>query len=315
MAYDHLPEVILEREIEAICAGYRITPENARALCDNYISRRPDLLRKILPKLGEQDVTRLKAYKTLMKDVRKHIYYYLRRYQPEKETVERLRQQLSDMVAASTPLEDIAPVIRQLLGTHISTQERLDDYHEFYETLFRLIDPPRNIIDVGCGIHPLSYPYGGGYGKRVISQAMGNSPDVYVSIDKQVDVIETLQIFAPAVVPTRLIAVCADIGEIEWEPFAGEFLNSGMFDVALMLKLIPVLARQQWHLTATLAALPARRMLITATSEAMTRKQNIRKREERFLREFIELTGRRVQAAFQVGHEFGFLLAEPDTVQ
>ena len=88
-----------------------------------------------------------------------------------------------------------------------------------------------------------------------------------------------------------------------------------MFDLAFMLKLIPVIARQQRHLLTTLTAVPARRMLITATTEAMTRKQNIRKREERFLREFIELTGRGVQATFQVGSEFGFLLDLPGTAR
>lgn len=306
-----LPEHVVEREIEAICGRYWITPEVARMLFDEYAQRRPDLLRVILAKLPEQDVTRLKAYKTLIKDVRKHIYYYLRQYQPEKDAVERLRQQLADMIAASAPPQNMKAIIQQLLHTHISTYERIAHYQEFYETMFGMLDPPRTIVDVGCGIHPLSYPYGqadyAGFGGQIASIP----PELYVAIDKQPEVIETLQIFAPTVAPTRLVPVRVDIEEATWVAYLED--QDEMFELAVMLKLIPVIARQQRHLMVRLAQIPARYMLITAAAEAMTRKQNIRKREERFLREFIELTDRQVRAAFQVGSEFGFLLDMPGT--
>jgi len=306
-----LPEHVIEREIEAICGRYRITPETARRLFDEYAQRRPDLLRTILAKFPEQDVTRLKAYKTFIKDVRKHIYYYLRQYQPERDTAECLRQQLANMIAASASPQDMKAIIQQVLRTHISTHERFAYYQEFYATVFGMLDPPRTIVDVGCGVHPLSYPYGqadyAGFGVRIASIP----PDLYVAIDKQPEVIETLQIFASTVAPTRLVPVCADIEEVTWMTYLEE--QDEMFDLAVMLKLIPVLARQQRHLMMRLAQIPARYMLITAATEAMTRKQNIRRREERFLREFIELTGRQVRTAFQVGSEFGFLLDMPGT--
>jgi hypothetical protein len=144
------------------------------------------------------------------------------------------------------------------------------------------------------------------------SEPLNLPPEIYVAVDKQPDVIETLRAFAPLVEPTRFMPVCDDIANMNWHAYTDD-AGVDMFDAAFMLKLIPVIARQQKHLLTRLAAIPARRILVTATTEAMTRKQNIRKREERFLREFIELTGRGVRATFQVGPEFGFLLDLPGT--
>jgi hypothetical protein len=305
-----LPDTLLDREVAALCASYRIAPEEARALCLDYIQRRPDLLRTLESQSAAQDVTRLSAYKTLMKAVRKHVYYHLRQYQPDKQTVAQLRQQLAAALAAAAPAAASAVIVRQLLASHVSTCERLAHYAEFYAALFRLIERPRTILDVGCGLHPLSYPYAGDNLLGFVSQEWSSPPEHYVAIDRQADVIDTVRVFAPFAAPTHVTAVCADLGTIDWRrPPVEEWRDGEAFDLALLLKLVPVIARQQRHVLPTLAALPARQILITATSEAMTRRQNIRRREERVLRDFVELTGRRIQTDFHVGPEFGFLLA------
>jgi 16S rRNA (guanine(1405)-N(7))-methyltransferase len=306
MMIHQLPPEIIQREIDAICERYRIAPQNARKMFDGYIQRRPDLLKKIAAISPKQDITRLKAYKTLIKEVRKHIYYHLRQYQPQKERVVKLRARLSELIAASGNPHEIDIVIQQLLQTHISTQERLPHYQEFYRTLFGLIQPPRTILDIGCGIHPLTYPYRQKYHCSIADQELNNQSNLYVAIDKQPDVIETLHVFAPAVKPTRLIPVCADIADVAWETYLND--DDSMFGLALMLKLIPVIFRQQRHLLTTLANVPARYVLITAATESMTRKANIQRREDRVLQHFINLSERTSMAKFQVGNEFGYLL-------
>jgi 16S rRNA (guanine(1405)-N(7))-methyltransferase len=149
------------------------------------------------------------------------------------------------------------------------------------------------------------YPYRKEYQPNVTRWELDDQPVLYVAIDKQPDVIETLRVFASAVKPTRLIPVCADIAEVTWE----EYLDDDtMFELALMLKLIPVIFRQQRHLLTTLTRVPARYVLITATTESMTRKENIQRREDRVLQRFIELSGRAIVTTFQAGNEFGYLL-------
>jgi hypothetical protein len=292
---DFLPEAVITSELADICQQYKIAPEEARRLFLQQVQRRPDLLKKLAAVSHETDLTRLRAYKDLIKDVRKHIYYHLRQYQPDKTQTEELRQQLTNAISAKDN-ETIQQVIQQLLQTHVSTKERAADYPQFYRTLFKLRPAPRRILDIGCGIHPLSYPF----------TPADIRPDVYFALDSQPDVIDTLAVFAPYVQPSRLIPLHLDIAEADWTALPGT--TGEPFDLACLLKLIPVIARQQRSLLPKLAAVPARHILITATTEAMTRNANIRRREDRFLREFIELTGRPIFATFEAGNEFGYLI-------
>ena len=45
------------------------------------------------------------------------------------------------------------------LKTHSSTQERLSFYSELYAKLFAITGTPRVILDLGCGLNPLSVPF------------------------------------------------------------------------------------------------------------------------------------------------------------
>lgn len=46
----------------------------------------------------------------------------------------------------------------ELLGLHRSTKERLDNYLEFYEVLFKYTCVPKSILDLACGLNPASIP-------------------------------------------------------------------------------------------------------------------------------------------------------------
>lgn len=298
---DFLPDNLVENEIAGICRQYKISAEEARQLFLQHVQRRPDLLKQLKVSAHETDLTRLRPYKNLIKDVRKHIYYHLRQYQPDRTRSEGLREQLVNALSAEDN-DTIQHVIQQFLHTHVSTKERADEYPQFYRTLFALLPAPRRILDVGCGIHPLSYPF----------TRPDVRPELYVALDSQPDVIETLAIFAPYVLPTQLIPRHLDIGQADWITLSGT--RGEPFDLGCMLKLIPVIARQQRPLLSKLATVPAHYILITATAEAMTRKANIRRREDRLLREFIELTGRPIVDTFEAGSEFGYLLGSPSPV-
>jgi hypothetical protein len=50
-------------------------------------------------------------------------------------------------------------VIEKMLTTNRSTRERLDDYEEFYDKLFKMTGKPKSIIDLGSGINPVSCAY------------------------------------------------------------------------------------------------------------------------------------------------------------
>ncbi|MDM8522329.1 hypothetical protein QUF80_03065 [Desulfococcaceae bacterium HSG8] len=289
-----LPEDIIEQEVGAICGRYRIEPEMARRFLEQGFYRRPDLLGKILKRYPDEDITRLRDYKAVIKDVRKKIYYHLRQYQSDREKSRELREKLEQQISASADIKHIRQITDELLLTHISTKERADHYPVFYEKLSELIARPRTILDIGCGIHPLSYPF-----------EKEKGPDIYVATDRDPDVIDILTTFAPCIKPARLIPLCADIAGIK----AADYLTDyAPFDIAFMLKLVPVLHRQHKEVLPLLAEVPARRILLTASAESMTRKEIIMRREDKILHRFMKMTGRDVMGSFRVGNEFGYLL-------
>jgi 16S rRNA (guanine(1405)-N(7))-methyltransferase len=44
-----------------------------------------------------------------------------------------------------------------LLKSHLSTKERLDYYESFWEQILSLTNNPTSIIDIGCGLNPISF--------------------------------------------------------------------------------------------------------------------------------------------------------------
>lgn len=291
-----LPEEILNAEVRAICKRYRVDPQEARRILERNFASRPDLVHKIVKSYPEEDVTRFSDYKKVIKNARKQVYYHLRQYHRAKEREDRLKKKLGRVVGTWGDPEQVKQIIADLLRTHASTRERFDHYKKFYKNLFDLIEPPRAILDVGCGVHPLSYPFN----KRA------ERPEIYVAIDKDPNAIETLTVFAPCVTPARLMPMCADFAAIRWADYLVDEID--LFDIAFMLKLIPVIHRQRRELLPKLVEVPARQVLITASAEAMTRKEYIARREDRVLRDFIEMTGRQIAGTFRIENEFGYLL-------
>lgn len=288
-----LPTKLLQAEVEAICYRYRINPTDARAILEQHFAGQPKLLQKIAERYPAEDVTRLSDYRRVIKAVKKQVYYYLRQYHQELSKETDLKQRLQELNPISADSARLDDLIADLLSTHVSTQERFPYYETFYQVLFDLLDPPRTILDLGCGLHPLSFPF----------QQTVHALQLYIAIDKDAGAIETLAMYAPHVEPVHLEPVCADLATARWADYVDE-----QVDLTLMLKLIPVLQRYDKSVLPHLASVPTRLMLVTASAEAMTRRQSIRRREARVLRQFVALTGREVVANFEVGNEFGHLL-------
>jgi 16S rRNA (guanine(1405)-N(7))-methyltransferase len=285
-----LPQKRIDQEVKSICSRYKIEQECAEMYINEIIKRHPKLIQKI-QEHGSSHISRLKAYKCFIKDVKKTIYYHLRQYHQHSANQSNLKDRLADI--DENP-EKRNTIIKDLLASHISSKERQPFYDEFYKQLFNLIDTPKTIVDIGCGLHPLSYPFN-----------KNKSLKTYLAIDKDESAIERLQLFAPHVLPTRLKCVCMDIKDIVWS----DFLEQGaQFDLAMMLKFIPVLNRQNKSSMTQLHKIPSKRIFVTGNVESMTRHENILRKEKKMLRHYIEMTGREVIASFRIDNEFGMLI-------
>ncbi|MFC2029418.1 hypothetical protein ACFLWA_01670 [Chloroflexota bacterium] len=56
---------------------------------------------------------------------------------------------------------EIRNACRHILERHSSTQERLPDLAQFYDSIFRITGRPNSILDLGCGLNPLTFPWMG----------------------------------------------------------------------------------------------------------------------------------------------------------
>jgi len=50
-------------------------------------------------------------------------------------------------------------IINKILKTSVSTKERLMYYEKLYSEIFKITGKPKIIVDIGCGLNPISYPY------------------------------------------------------------------------------------------------------------------------------------------------------------
>jgi 16S rRNA (guanine(1405)-N(7))-methyltransferase len=57
--------------------------------------------------------------------------------------------------------------IDKILFTNQSTKERLEIYEEYYEELFQITGKPKVVVDLGCGMNPVSLAYYLGKGENL----------------------------------------------------------------------------------------------------------------------------------------------------
>ena len=90
--------------------------------------------------------------KQLIKDIRKELHLSYASFQTKKKTK---RKEYLEMLKKNVD-DDLT---EKLLSITLSTKERLQDYKKLYKQIFKITGKPRKIIDLACGLNPVSYPY------------------------------------------------------------------------------------------------------------------------------------------------------------
>jgi len=107
----------------------------------NYFKKYPKQ-KKILEK------PKAKQYKKLMQVIRGQLHKIHGSFQTTKKGK---REELAKYFTPTT--------IKKLLTTNRSTKERLAIYPTLYKKLFAITKKPASILDLGCGLNPLAFPY------------------------------------------------------------------------------------------------------------------------------------------------------------
>jgi hypothetical protein len=254
----------LVRELSSqVAASYRVDPATAARLVAEALAGRRDLERLLRRGLDTPQLRRTREYKAAATAARRHVYYRLRR----------------------------------LAAGHVSTLERLGSLDELHRRLLSLEPSPRSLLDVGCGRHPLVFPF----------DTAGRGVERYAAMDKDAGCVELVARYARARGDGRLMAVRADIAD----GWAAVTAAAGLdrFDLALLLQAVPVLRRLRPRVLAVLAGVPAELVVLTGAVRSMTRRERIDRRERPTLLRFTEDAGWRVLGEFRTADEVGVLAA------
>lgn len=287
---------LLAELLAAVVKQYRVDERAARRLlCESLAG---STLGPIVVQADTaSDVRRTRAYKDAASAAKRHVYHALRRYRGDDGEYDGWIAQLREG-GAGLRREEVDELLARLVDGHASTRERTAEQDAFNGFLVNAIGPVTHVLDVGCGVQPLRFPFA----------ALPNL-QCYAAVDSNRRSIDAVTAFAAATDNGILRPLCDDLSGGWPAVMAALGLASDTaFDVALMLKLVPVVKRQAKELLATLADTPARRWIITGSTTGLAKRTSIARREAGVLRRFIDASGRAIREEFAFGEEFGYVV-------
>ena len=95
-----------------------------------------------------------KEFDILLKDIRKKLHEVYGVFNLSDVKLDDLKRKLKGEISG-----DVIEEHRKLLVCHRSSKERIDDYSFIYDKIFSITGKPRSILDLACGLNPLSFPF------------------------------------------------------------------------------------------------------------------------------------------------------------
>jgi 16S rRNA (guanine(1405)-N(7))-methyltransferase len=201
-------------------------------------ARYRDVDRSLVRRLADEEVPKARNADDAVKRVKRRLHQVVGAFRgagPEDE------------IAAAWSGDLAAPALRAAcavaLRTHASTRERVPHLERFYAGIWRETGQPARIHDLGCGLNPIALPW------------MGLAPEAtYRASDVDRRSLDAVERFLALVGQPRRV----ELRDVVADPPADEA------DVALLLKLVPTLDRQDPEAAArVLRALRVRHAIVT----------------------------------------------------
>jgi 16S rRNA (guanine(1405)-N(7))-methyltransferase len=201
-------------------------------------ARYRDIDRSMLARLADEELARARNADDAVKRVKRRLHQAVGAFRGAAR---------ADAIAATWSGDLTAPAFRaacaEALQAHASTRERLKSLDRFYEGIWSLTGVPARLLDLGCGLNPLTLPW------------MGLAPEAtYLASD----------------VDRRPLAAVASFLDLVGQPHEVEARDlverppPHAADIALMLKLVTTLDRQVPEAAAhLLAALRVRHAVVS----------------------------------------------------
>lgn len=120
-----------------------------------YFEKNKRALSKLAQYPGEKQLLRSAEYEKVLKTVRAKLHESYGLFQIPKNSEDIKRNFIKKLKQRSLTEEDY----KNILSLHLSTKERFDSYDSLYSQIFKLTGKPGSIIDIGCGLNPISSHY------------------------------------------------------------------------------------------------------------------------------------------------------------
>jgi 16S rRNA (guanine(1405)-N(7))-methyltransferase len=275
---------LAESFADEVVGRYRIERTDALALILRTWTRRPGLVAAAARAGSADEVRRLRVYRDAATDAKRDVYQRLRRYRAGGD------DGALDALCAlppDAPPDKRAECLLAVARGHASTAERLPTLDTFRAELTARLGGAATVVDVGCGVLPLLVPLDG--------------VREWWALDRDPRAHAALTAYARLRGDGRLRPVRWDVAE-GWSRLPARF------DVGLLLKVVPVVARSDPGLLRVLAATPAEHLLVSGCRTALTRQEDIERRENAVLRRFFATYGFTVVDRFRTPDETCFVV-------
>jgi 16S rRNA (guanine(1405)-N(7))-methyltransferase len=91
-----------------------------------------------------------------IKEIKSKLHRVYSSYQTKKKR--KLTNYIDELASVKDNLQ-LLNVVDSILSTTLSTKERINDYPNIYTEIFKLTGRPFSIVDLGCGLNPVSYTH------------------------------------------------------------------------------------------------------------------------------------------------------------
>jgi 16S rRNA (guanine(1405)-N(7))-methyltransferase len=191
-------------------------------------------------------------------------------------------------IRRSAGTEVLPTTVAKIQRHHASSRERLSSSTDFYARIFADLPPPATVLDLACGLGPLSRPY------------MAIPPSAKLIV---YDILSDLVTFNIEAVKLMGFAIEGGV----WDMLEGAPPVSG--DIALLLKTVPCLMQADAALTYPLInGIDAETIIVSFPTKSLGgREKGMASFYEQRFRTIIAGLPRRVET-LEIGHEFVFRL-------
>ena len=180
----------------------------------------------VVRRLASEELRRARGADDAVKRVKRRLHQAVGAYRPSAAggAIHRDIERLTAASQGDPSGGELRAVCLDLLARHASTRERLPFLDRFYTTIWDAIGgAPASLIDLGCGLAPLALPW----------MKVRASAD-YHAIDADAAAIRLVDAF---------LSLIGQQHEAEARDLAGK-IELPAVDVALLLKLVPIIDRQ-----------------------------------------------------------------------